>query len=50
VLDYLRDQQTVPEFAHLLVAPFGLRPGLNALIDYEIKQAKKGQEPTLFSS
>ena len=44
VLDYLRDQQTVPEFAHLLVAPFGLRPGLNALIDYEIKQAKKGQE------
>jgi polyphosphate kinase len=47
VLDYLRDQQTVPEFAHLLVAPFGLRPGLNSLIDYEIKQAKKGQEPTL---
>jgi polyphosphate kinase len=44
VLGYLRDQQTVPEFAHLLVAPFGLRPCLNTLIDYEIKQAKKGQE------
>ena len=44
VFDYLQDQQTVPELEHLLVAPFGLRPGLNALIDYEIKQAAKGKE------
>ena len=44
VFDYLQDQQTVPELEHLLVAPFGLRIGLNALIDYEIKQAAKGKE------
>lgn len=44
VFDYLRDQTTVPELHQLLVAPFGLRPGLLALIDYEIKQAKKGHE------
>ncbi|SFQ38302.1 polyphosphate kinase 1 [Hymenobacter arizonensis] len=44
VFDYLRDQQTVPELEHLLVAPFGLRSGLNALIDYEIKQVHKGNE------
>ncbi|OGX87467.1 polyphosphate kinase 1 [Hymenobacter lapidarius] len=44
VFGYLRDQQTTPELEHLLVAPFGLRPGLNALIDYEIKQARKGNE------
>jgi polyphosphate kinase len=44
VFGYLRDQQVVPEFKHLLVAPFGLRTGLNALIDYEIKQAQKGKE------
>ena len=42
VFDYLLDQTTAPALEHLLVAPFGLRPGLNALIDYEIKQAKKG--------
>ena len=44
VFDYLLDQTTAPALEHLLVAPFGLRPGLNALIDYEIKQAKKGHE------
>jgi polyphosphate kinase len=44
VFGYLRDQSIVPELKQLLVAPFGLRPGLNALIDYEIKQAKKGKE------
>ncbi|MDB5270825.1 MAG: polyphosphate kinase 1 [Hymenobacter sp.] len=44
VFDYLRDQTTEPELKQLLVAPFGLRPGLCALIDYEIKQAKKGHE------
>ncbi|WP_235184084.1 polyphosphate kinase 1 [Hymenobacter sp. IS2118] len=44
VFDYLRDQSVVPELKHLLVAPFALRPGLNALVDYEIKQAKKGKE------
>jgi polyphosphate kinase len=44
VFGYLRDQSTVPQLEQLLVAPFGLRPGLNALIDYEIKQAKKGKE------
>ncbi|MBO2010371.1 polyphosphate kinase 1 [Hymenobacter negativus] len=44
VFGYLRDQTVVPELKQLLVAPFGLRPGLNALIDYEIKQAKKGKQ------
>ncbi|MDQ2770556.1 MAG: polyphosphate kinase 1 [Bacteroidota bacterium] len=44
VFDYLRDQSTLPELHQLLVAPFGLRPGLVALIDYEIKQAKKGHD------
>ena len=44
VFDYLRDQSVAPELQQLLVAPFGLRPGLNALIDYEIKQAKKGHD------
>ncbi|ALW84106.1 polyphosphate kinase 1 [Hymenobacter sedentarius] len=44
VFGYLRDQQAVPQLELLLVAPFGLRTGLNALIDYEIKQAKKGKE------
>ena len=44
VFGYLLDQSTVPALEHLLVAPFGLRPGLLALIDYEIKQAKKGHE------
>ena len=44
VFDYLRDQSVAPELHQLLVAPFGLRPGLNALIDHEIKQAKKGHE------
>jgi polyphosphate kinase len=44
VFGYLRDQSTVPELKQLLVAPFGLRPGLNALIDYEIKQSKKGKD------
>jgi len=44
VFGYLRDQSVVPELKQLLVAPFGLRTGLNELIDYEIKQAKKGKE------
>jgi len=44
VFAYLIDQTEVPALEHLLVAPFGLRPGLNALIDHEIKQAKKGHE------
>ncbi|GAB2856876.1 polyphosphate kinase [Hymenobacter ruber] len=44
VFEYLHDQTTVPELHQLLVAPFGLRPGLNSLIDYEIKQAKKGHD------
>ena len=44
VFDYLRDQSTEPALHQLLVAPFGLRPGLVELIDYEIKQAKKGHQ------
>ena len=44
VFAYLLDQQTVPKLAHLLVAPFGLRAGLSELIDYEVKQAKKGKD------
>ena len=43
VFGYLLDPQPVPALHHLLVAPFGLRAGLAALIDYEIKQAKKGE-------
>ena len=44
VFDYLRDPSITPELQQLLVAPFGLRSGLNALIDYEIKQARKGHD------
>lgn len=44
VFGYLRDQSQEPQLEQLLVAPFGLRPGLNELIDYEIKQAKKGKD------
>ncbi len=44
VLGYLHDQAVEPQLEQLLVAPFSLRPGLNALIDFEIKQAKKGKE------
>ena len=33
-----------PEFEHLLVAPFTLRKGFNALIDKEIEEAKAGRE------
>ena len=44
VFAYLRDQQQVPALELLLVAPFGLRSGLSTLIDFEIKQAKKGQD------
>ena len=44
VFGYLLDQKNEPKMEQLLVAPFGLRSSLNALIDYEIKQAKKGKE------
>jgi len=45
VFAYLHDQTLPPPpFEHLLVAPFTLRTRLNELIDYEIKQAKKGHE------
>ncbi|MDB5233273.1 MAG: polyphosphate kinase 1, partial [Hymenobacter sp.] len=44
VFGYLLDQATAPKLEQLLVAPFGLRPGLHAFIDYEIKQAKKGKD------
>ena len=44
VFGYLLDPGTAPKLEQLLVAPFGLRPGLVGLIDYEIKQAKKGHE------
>ncbi|MFD2718824.1 polyphosphate kinase 1 [Hymenobacter monticola] len=44
VFEYLHNQSVVPELHYLLVAPFGLRTGLNELIDYEIKQAKKGKD------
>ena len=44
VFVYLLDQTTPPTLQHLLVAPFGLRSSLEALVDYEIKQARKGHE------
>ena len=44
VFDYLLNQSQEPKLEHLLVAPFGLRPALNELVDYEIKQAKKGKD------
>ena len=47
VFGYLLDQSTAPELKQLLVAPFGLRSGLNALVDYEIKQAKKGKDASI---
>ncbi|MBF9221967.1 polyphosphate kinase 1 [Hymenobacter ruricola] len=48
VFQYLLDPTAAPpKLEHLLVAPFGLRPGLNALIDHEIKQAKKGKDASI---
>ena len=47
VFDYLLDQHHEPQLEHLLVAPFGLRPALNRLVDYEIEQAQQGQEAYL---
>ncbi len=44
VFDYLHDRREAPDLQQLLVAPFGLRPGLEHLIDYEVRQAKKGHE------
>ena len=44
VFGYLLDPGAAPKLEQLLVAPFGLRPGLVALIDHEIKRAKKDQE------
>lgn len=45
VFDFLTDPLAPPPaLKYLLVAPFGLRAGLNTLIDQEIKNAKKGKE------
>ncbi|SNC76039.1 polyphosphate kinase [Hymenobacter gelipurpurascens] len=45
VFRYFHDRQDkTGQFHHLLVAPFELRERLNALIDHEIKLAKKGKE------
>jgi len=45
VFDFLADPLAPPpELKYLLAAPFGLRAGLNTLIDHEIKNAKKGKE------
>ena len=42
---FLRDRREPPApFKRLLMAPFGLRTGLNALIDAEIKRAKHGED------
>ena len=42
---FLRDRrEPPPPFKRLLMAPFGLRTGLNALIDAEIKRAKHGED------
>ena len=42
VFAFLKNPEQKPTYQHLLVAPYGLRPGLNALIDREIAKAKKG--------
>ena len=43
VFNYLHDGGPPPALRHLLVAPFALKTGLEALIDFEIKEAKKGR-------
>jgi polyphosphate kinase len=42
VFEYLEGQKTGYEFKHLLVAQFGMREGFTAMIENEIKNAKKG--------
>ena len=43
VFNYLHEGGAPPVLRHLLVAPFALKTGLEALIDFEIKEAKKGR-------
>ncbi|HXV59051.1 MAG TPA: polyphosphate kinase 1, partial [Vicinamibacteria bacterium] len=44
VFAFLQDNYRVPQFKHLLVAPFGFREQISRLIRAEIRNAKKGKE------
>lgn len=44
VFDYLENREVIPEFDHLLVAPFHLRKRLGKLIKNEIAQAEAGKK------
>ena len=43
VFAYLADRRKLPRLRHLLVAPFSLRDGLEAMIDMEIANAELGK-------
>ncbi|MBK9274913.1 MAG: hypothetical protein IPM49_10275 [Flavobacteriales bacterium] len=43
VFRHLADRRHVPQLRHLMMAPTGLRSGLEALIDREIEQARSGK-------
>lgn len=43
VFRHLADRRHVPQLRHLLMAPTGLRSGVEALIDREIEQARAGR-------
>ena len=44
VFDYLENREVIPDFEHLLVAPFDLRKRLRALINEEIANAEAGKK------
>ncbi len=47
VFGYLADTSKRPKFNHLLVAPFEMRDKFEALIDYEISNAKRGKKASM---
>ena len=47
VFDYLANRELEQNYQHLLVAPFGLRNGFEALIDREIAHAKEGKPASM---
>ena len=44
VFDFLYNTSHIPQFKHLLVAPFNLRKSIKKMLDVEIESAKKGKE------
>jgi polyphosphate kinase len=47
VFRHLSDRRNRPVFRHLMMAPLGLRSGIEALIDKEIENALKGRQASI---